>query len=200
LIDRACAYGIEPIVENLVAEGADVNTTNSFGFTPIFEACHRGYVGIVSLLLKSQRVDLAYIPSFEKAQESPFVSSPPQSALGEAARAGFHTIVEMLVDAGANKDQQNILGWSPLHEASFYNRIDTVKLLLLSGANPCIRTKIGALPYQLAGLQVLKSMIVDIGGPDAKPDEGENIDMLTILKEMSMIADSPSDSPGERQN
>lgn len=196
-MDRACAYGIEPIVERLIAEGADVNTMNSFGFTPLFEACHRGYVGIVSLLLKSRRLNLNYIPSLEKAQESPFVSSPPQSALGEAARSGFQTIVQMLIDAGANKDQQNTLGWTPLHEASFYNRMEATKILLVSGANPCIRTKIGALPYQLAGFQVLKSMIVDIGGPDAMPQEGENIDMLTILKEMSMIADSPSDSPGK---
>jgi len=62
--------------------------------------------------------------------------APPQSALGEAARSGFQRIAQHLIDAGAEKDQCNHLGWAPLHEATFYNRIETCKLLLLSGANP----------------------------------------------------------------
>jgi hypothetical protein len=37
----ACAYGVEPLVEKLVAAGADVNACNSFGYSSLLEACHR---------------------------------------------------------------------------------------------------------------------------------------------------------------
>ena len=75
--------------------GADVNTTNSFGYTPILEACHRGYVNVVTMLLKSGKVNLAHIPDDNLASSSPFVNSPPQPALGEAARSGFMKIVQV---------------------------------------------------------------------------------------------------------
>lgn len=84
------------MVELLVGEGADVNTTNSFGMTPMMEACHRGYMNICLMLLKSGRVDLSYIAPGDLASRSPFVSSPPQSALAEAARSGFQKIVQVM--------------------------------------------------------------------------------------------------------
>ena len=31
--------------------------------------------------------------------------------------------VKLLLDQGALKDQQNSLGWTPLHEASFFNQV-----------------------------------------------------------------------------
>ena len=79
-----------------VKAGADVNTRNSFGYTPILEACHRGYVNIVEILLSSGKVDLKYIPNEEIAANSPFVTNPPQTPLGEAARGGFQKIVEVI--------------------------------------------------------------------------------------------------------
>ena len=65
----------------------------------------------------------------------------------------------MLLDAGAPKDQTNCIGWTPLHEACFYNRVETAKSLLLGGADATIRNRIGALPYHLSGLQEIKTMI-----------------------------------------
>jgi hypothetical protein len=63
-------------------------------------------------------------------------------------------------------------------EACFYNRIETAKALMLSGANACLRTRLGALPYHLAGLQVLRTMLSEMGGPDAVPGAGDVIDMV----------------------
>jgi ankyrin repeat protein len=83
------------LVEKLVQAGADVNTANSFGYTPLLEACHRGYMNVVVMLLKSNRVQLSYIPDDDIAAASPFINSPPQSALAEAARCGFQKIVQV---------------------------------------------------------------------------------------------------------
>jgi len=76
--------------------GADVNTCNSHGYTPMLEVCHRGYANIVKSLLDSGKVDLAYMPPPESTNRSPFTSAPPQSALGEAARAGSVKIIEVI--------------------------------------------------------------------------------------------------------
>jgi hypothetical protein len=90
------------------------------------------------------------------------------------------------MDAGAPKDQSNKLGWTPLHEACFYNRIDTVKTLMLSGADASKRSRNGAMPYHLAGLQMIRDMLKDMGGQDAVPAPGDEIDMVVILRELTM--------------
>ena len=93
---------------------------------------------------------------------------------------------QSLLDAGARKNQTNSLGWTPLHEACFYNRAEVVKTLLLSGANVTCRTLSGALPYHLASLQMIRVMLTEMGGPDAVPEPGDTIDMVTILRELTM--------------
>ncbi len=183
-LQMAAAYGVEPLVEKLIKEGANVNTTNSYGSTPLLDACHRGFTQIVQFLVNGG-ANISYIPSSDDMESSPFLASPPHCALGEASRCGFFRIVEILLNAGANKDQCNFLGWTPLHEACFYNRTETVKILLLAGANASIRTKRGALPYHLAGLQLIRQMLTDIGGPSAVPNADDIIDTIAILRELT---------------
>lgn len=86
------------------------------------------------------------------------------------------------------------MGWTALHEACFYNRTETVKTLLLAGANPELRTRLGALPYHLAGLQDIKVMLESMGGQGAVPNEGDVIDMVQILTELTMPEVSISES------
>jgi hypothetical protein len=186
-LHMACAYGISPLVERLIKEGANVNTTNSFGYTPLLECCHRGFQNIVESLAGGG-ADLSYIPSDEDSNSSPFVSAPAQSALGESARCGFPRIIQALLDAGSSKDQGNSLGWTALHEACFYNRIEVVKILMLGGANASLRTNGGALPYHLAGLQIVRTMLQDMGGPEVVPEAGDVIDMVSILRELTICS------------
>mmetsp|Transcript_401 Transcript_401/g.582 ORF Transcript_401/g.582 Transcript_401/m.582 type:complete len:624 (+) Transcript_401:49-1920(+) len=187
-LHMACAYGVEALVEKLVANGADVNSVNSFGFSCLLEACHRGFINIVRFLVRGPRpVNFSYIPSEMEAMNSPFSSAPCQSALAEAARCGFNKVVQILIDAGAPKDLPNNLGWTALHEACFYNRVEIVKTLLLAGANSTLRTRLGALPFHLAGLTEIRNMLKDMGGEAALPtSETDTIDMVDVLTELTM--------------
>jgi hypothetical protein len=91
------------------------------------------------------------------------------------------------LDAGAPKNLPNNLGWTALHEACFYNRIEIVKTLLLAGADSSLRTKLGALPYHLAGLNEIRNMLKDMGGSDAVPTSAADvIDMVDVLTELTM--------------
>jgi len=184
-LHMAAAYGIEPLVSRLVDEGADPNTFDAHEYTPLLEACHRGFAQIASTLV-SGRANLTHTPSMAAAGQSSFSRAPPQAALAEAARSGFNPIVQMLVNAGAPKDQCNSLGWTALHEACFYNRIEVVKILMINGANAGIRTKSGALPYHFAGLSMIRNMLKDMGGPDAVPEDEDMIDMAKVMKELTV--------------
>ena len=57
---------------------------------------------------------------------------------------------------------------------------------MLSGANASLRTRGGALPYHLAGLQVVRVMLQEMGGEEVVPEIGDNIDMVSILRELTM--------------
>ena len=116
----ASAYGVEPVVAKLCASGADVNTMNCFGSCPLMEACHRGYFSIVEILIK-YGADLEYLPEDSRSNQSPFQAAPAHTALGEASRCGYTSIVDKLLAAGAKTEATNGLGWTPLHEACFYN-------------------------------------------------------------------------------
>jgi hypothetical protein len=60
--------------------------------------------------------------------------------------------------------------------------------LLLNGADAVLRTQQGALPYHLAGLQEIRDMLSSMGGPNAVPQEGDKIDMMEILTELTLGA------------
>lgn len=90
----------------------------------------------------------------------------------------------------------NNLGWTALHEACFYNRIEIAKTLLLAGADPALRTKLGALPYHLAGLNEIRNMLRDMGGSDAVPTSASDvIDMVDVLTELTMPETMYKDQP-----
>jgi ankyrin repeat protein len=86
------------LVDKLVQSGANVNACNSFGYSCMLEACHRGYIVVARSLLKSPQMDLSYIPREEESLNSPFASAPNQSALAEAARCGFFKVVQVRCD------------------------------------------------------------------------------------------------------
>jgi Ankyrin repeats (many copies) len=57
-LHMSAGYGVLPLVEALIAAGADPNTTNSINWTPLLEACHKvcaifnvHFIGSAMLLL-----------------------------------------------------------------------------------------------------------------------------------------------------
>ena len=94
----------------------------------------------------------------------------------------------MILDHGAPKDLQNKLGWTALHEACFFNRVETVKTLLLAGCRGDLRSRSGALPYHMASLKMVREMLEDMGGPGAVPKGPEDtVDMVAVLRELTSM-------------
>lgn len=94
----------------------------------------------------------------------------------------------MILDYDAPKDLQNKLGWTALHEACFFNRVETVKTLLLAGCRGDLRTRSGALPFHLASLKMVREMLQDMGGPGSVPNRPDDtIDMVAVLRELTSM-------------
>ena len=93
-----------------------------------------------------------------------------------------------MLDNNCPKDLSNKLGWTALHEACFYNRVEAVKTLLLAGCRGDIRTKSGALPYHLASLMSVREMIAGMGGLGSVPkDKTDVVDMVQILTDLTSM-------------
>ena len=65
---------------------------------------------------------------------------------------------------GAPKDLANGIGWTPLHEAAFYNHVDVVRSLLVYGADATLRDAQDALAYHVASLGSVRDVLEEMGG------------------------------------
>lgn len=124
-------------VKALVEAGAQINTLNECGGSPLSEAASLGYVELVEYLL-SQRAQL----------QLPGQGEP---TLHEAVRGGNYEVVKRLLAAGAIVNEQNDLKETPLHlVADEEEKLDILKLLLESGADPTIKRIFDETPLDIA--------------------------------------------------
>ena len=139
----------------LVEAGARVNTLNSCGGTPLSEAASLGYVELVEYLL-SQGARL-HLPG----QTEP--------TLHEAVRSSNAAVVQLLLAAGAEVDEQNDLRETPLHLAAEEDeRLAVLELLLKAGANTTVRRIFDETPLDVAlksGSEGCVAALVAVGAP-----------------------------------
>jgi len=109
-------------VKKLLKYKADPNVENSVKWTPLHEACHRGFSGIAKELLAAGAKHGHVCPEFTLC---PF---PGQTPLGEACRQGHVDTVKALLEWGVDKNAVNKLNWTALHEAAYHNRCEIVRV------------------------------------------------------------------------
>jgi len=119
LLAQACDAGDPEIVRSLLAAGARVNQLNSNGVPPLGIAVARGNEDVVAVLLRWHAE-----------------SAPGDDPVGEAARKGHLAVLRVLISAGRKVDTVDEDGMTPLLWASRRGDLDSVRLLLNSGANP----------------------------------------------------------------
>uniref|UniRef100_A0A2C9K5W1 Uncharacterized protein n=1 Tax=Biomphalaria glabrata TaxID=6526 RepID=A0A2C9K5W1_BIOGL len=123
-----CSY--VRIVRLLIQRKANIQLTNALGWTAFHLACKDGEIEIVDLLLR-------------KCADTNQRNKQSSSPLKIAALGGHLPVVELLLKSNAKVNEQSN-GCTPLHIAAQSNdQPDLVKLLLLFGADPKIRTKEG---------------------------------------------------------
>lgn len=110
----------------LVRMGAQVDTVNDVGTTPLSDAASLGYEEMVERLLKlGASLDLA-------GQSAP--------TLNAAVRSGSVAVVKLILSAGANPSGLDSFGKTALHIAAESDGThEIVELLLAAGADPMLR-------------------------------------------------------------
>ncbi|MBT4503006.1 MAG: hypothetical protein HOC74_35055 [Gemmatimonadetes bacterium] len=152
LLDMACRLGRMDLVHLLVDAGADPSKT------PVFSVVYKGSPGIMEFLF-GQGVDvdkkdkvtgwppIAYVSRGDKGEHPGKVKSLVEygadvnafgprgvTALHAAAKAGFVTVIEVLLGAEADINAKMISGETPLALAKKHKRTAAEKLLKENGA------------------------------------------------------------------
>ena len=110
-------------LEQLLAQGADVNSANKFGKTALMFAVENGNLLTVSILLaRGADVNIKTVASC--------------TALTFAAENGEIEITSVLLERGADLSVRTRAGWNSLMVASRYGQTEIVKQLLFKNANP----------------------------------------------------------------
>jgi ankyrin repeat protein len=145
----AAWHGHLPIMELLVASGADVNKSNALGEQALMHAAWRGQTEAIKwLLAKGARINNGTMR---------------WSALHYAAFSGQAKATAMLLDNGADINARSTNGSSPLMMAVYEGHEDMVKQLLARGADRSVKNDRGdgalewAFKFQRLGIARLVS-------------------------------------------
>ena len=127
---------IEAIMALVERKGANVNTLNDFGGSPLSEAAGLGYVGLVKYLLS--------------VGAKPQLPEQKESVLHAAVRSGSTELVKVILDAGAAVNDVESLDETALHVAAEDDHLEIVRLLLAAGADPNAKRIFDETPIDVA--------------------------------------------------
>ena len=167
----AAKLGLEDFVDQLLAAGASVNEASIGGHgdlvreTPLHEACAGGHAAICAKLITAGAL-------LNVLQGVCRIGGIAQGALTIAVRQNNLTIVQLLLDAGADPDGSPPLDVDvsynsllrPLAAAVATKRVEITKAVLSAGADPDLESAVlgGVVPKATARAVALKSFNAEI--------------------------------------
>lgn len=142
------------VVEVLLANKADIEATNSQGWTPLIVASSIDNKPVAeALLAHNARVDAK--------------NGEGETPLHLAAFWGHTDIAKLLIGHGAKVDVRNRHGMTPLHNAALWDRTEIVEFLLANKANINAEDNAGQTPLRLAmstGYKQVAALLRQRGG------------------------------------
>jgi ankyrin repeat protein len=157
-LKKAAEYGHTEVVRLLLDKGADVNEKLKDGSTALRWAAIAGHIDVVKLLLDRGADVHAKAEDGSTALMWAAVTGHfdlvtllkghgAELTLPTAAMLGNQAEVQKLVRSGADVNEQDSDGWTPLMYAVQKGRLEVVKLLLDEGADPNTRRKDGSTAF-----------------------------------------------------
>jgi truncated hemoglobin YjbI len=148
LLHDAAMHGEAELAAVLIRSGADPDAKEAEGHAPLYRAS-TGDVARV-LLAAGATVDVA---------SGPTRGTP----LHQAARRGYVSVAEAMLDHGATIDARDAKGQTPLRRAVNCRQLHIVRLLVRHGADPRAADRRGATPLDVARTAEMKQALADAG-------------------------------------
>ena len=162
-IHKATEEGNIEAVKQAIADGADANTKDDDGRTPLHYAANEGHMKIAGLLI-SKGADLN---AKDKIRGTP---------LHYAAAYEHKEIVELIIAADADLKAKDEEGATPLHNAAFIGNKEIAQLLIAKGADVSAKTANGITTLHSAAgggqKQIVELLIAKVEDVNAKDVEG----------------------------
>lgn len=133
----ACSLGHRAVAGMLIEHGADPNTADDRGFTPLHWAAFKNVPDLVELLIDRQA-------------EVNARTSTGATALHQAAASGNVRSIELLLAAGARVNDADQEGATPLYRALIAGHVDAAQRLHEAGADWSAMHRSGITPASLA--------------------------------------------------
>ncbi|KAI9777862.1 MAG: hypothetical protein M1839_008539 [Geoglossum umbratile] len=151
-------------LSRLLRAGAQPDSKDKDGQTPLLWAAQKGHEADVKLLL-------------EKGAKPDSKDNYGQTLLSRAAQNGHEAVVKLLLEKGAQPDSKDNYGQTPLLWAANNGHEAVVKLLLEKGAKPDSKDKDGQTPLSWAannGHEAVVKLLLEKGAkPDSKDKDGQ---------------------------
>lgn len=120
-LNLACYFGHNSIVEQLIRQGADIESKDGSGRTPLSAAAGKGHEALVRVLIK-------------RGADTNSEDMHRRTPLWWAAEGGHEVVIEMLLDAKSFVDARDFKGQTPLSAASSAAHERAVEKLIKMGA------------------------------------------------------------------
>ncbi len=176
----ASARGLTSEIDRLIQKGANINSYNTDGATPLIFAVSYNKPEAVKTLLK-------YSPALEE------FTSGWETALMIAVKNDYDTIAEMLIRAGADTDYADNHGASPIHYASLYGYGKMVDLLIYYDATIDAKTDDGFTPLHTAiwagYADIADLLIQNNANMEARDNDGDTPFLLAASTGDTLIMD-----------
>lgn len=126
------------VVNELISAGADVNLTHTGSPGYAVVAADRGHVGILTSLIEGRAdVNVAFLHS-------------GKTPLHLAASANRAQAIDVLIEAGADREAKDVQGSTPLHSAAFDLSNEAIVALMRHGCNKEAEDEKGQTPLHVA--------------------------------------------------
>jgi ankyrin repeat protein/beta-lactamase regulating signal transducer with metallopeptidase domain len=165
-LHEAASDGDIEQVKLLISKGADINSKDPDGQTPLHLAARHGQIRVAELLIAKG----ADVNARDKRGER------GETPLYYAADAGWRNVAELLIAKGADVNARGSGGTTALESAAWRGRGDVAKLLIAKGADVMAKSDYDYIPLHAAAesglVEVAELLIAKGSDPDAKDKGG----------------------------
>ncbi len=156
------------IAKTLVINGADYTLrVGQWGSSPISSAVFGGYTDILKSMIE-MGADMLNTEKYRSKYEDDYIF--------QTSEKGHLDIVNLFINKGVDINKTSNSGYTALHSAAFYNRIEVVKFLVSNKANVNLRENGGQTPISIAankGFEEIVEILLKNGAdPTIKDNKG----------------------------